>query len=157
MSVFRKEVLERKKNNINGVILDDSGKKQMKVMLVLMVVICVPLLFLSQHIIRKNTVVGNIALSTPIDGNEGCFDLQQSSARNINISPDEFIVVYLNGNKVLTGKVVSVKSKKEICIKINNKYIDNPSSLQGRMTAFLWEDEKLWLFLYNKFKGSTGI
>ncbi|HFS0184463.1 hypothetical protein ACU611_08415 [Klebsiella aerogenes] len=157
MTVFRKAVLERKKNNITGVLFDDTDTRKMKGLLLFMLIMVVSLLFISQKTIKAYTTTKIYSPSKELNSNESCFSFEYEKTKERKFGPGELVGLSINKKDHLTGVVIHINDVNLLCVKLTKEKNKEISQIGPGRTIYLWKHEKIWFFLYNKIKGSTGL
>lgn len=157
MTVFRKAVLERKKNNITGVLFDDTDTGKMKGLLLFMLIMVVSLLFISQKTIKAYTTTKIYSPSKELNSNESCFRFEYEKTKERKFGPGELVGLSINKKDHLTGGVIHTNDVNLLCVKLTKEKNKEVSQIGPGRTIYLWRHEKIWFFLYNKIKGSTGL
>lgn len=157
MTVFRKAVLERKKNNITGVLFDDTDTRKMKGLLLFMLIMVVSLLFISQKTIKAYTTTKIYSPSKELNSNESCFSFEYEKTKERKFGPGELDGLSINKKDHLTGVVIHINDVNLLCVKLTKEKNKEISQIGPGRTIYLWKHEKIWFFLYNKIKGSTGL
>lgn len=156
MTVFRKAVLERKKNNINGVLFDDTSKIKMKAILFFMIATVLLLLFLGQKKIEVYTSVQIEPYKGP-DTNKSCFIIAPGKTKKIEFEPGELLNFSISRKDQLNGSIVYLSNDSIFCIKLTEEKNKQIHEIIPGTTIYIWKKEKTWYFLYEKIKGSTGL
>lgn len=85
MTVFRKAVLERKSNNITGLLFEGAGKRKMNLILICMLIIVASLLLISQEKIDIYTTA-KIAAHKTYESDDSCIMIEYEKKRNKHYS-----------------------------------------------------------------------
>lgn len=157
MTVFRKAVLERKKNNITGVLFDDTDTRKMKGILLFMLIMAVSLLLISQKNVKVYTTTKIFSPSKEFHSNKSCYRFEYEKIKESKFRPGELVGFSINKKDHLTGTVIHLEDYNLLCVKLTKEKNKEISEIKPGRTIYLWRNEKLWFFLYNKFKGSTGL
>ncbi|MBV6695138.1 hypothetical protein [Serratia quinivorans] len=157
MTIFRKAVLERKKNNITGVPFDDTETWKMKSLIFFMLIISMATLFISQETVKVHIAAKISSPPKEFQIRGHCFRLEYESTKEDRVAPDELIGFFINKKDHLTGTVIHVGGDNIFCAKLTKKINTEIPEIELGKTVYLWKYEKIWIFLYNKIKGSTGL
>lgn len=146
MTVFRKAVLERKKNNITGVLFDDTDTRKMKGLLLFMLIMVVSLLFISQKTIKAYTTTKIYSPSKELNSNESCFSFEYEKTKERKFGPGELVGLSINKKDHLTGVVIHINDVNLLCVKLTKEKNKEISQIGPGRTIYLWKHEKIWFF-----------
>ncbi|RTQ02475.1 hypothetical protein EKN38_08030 [Enterobacter sp. WCHEn045836] len=129
----------------------------MKGLLLFMLIMVVSLLFISQKTIKAYTTTKIYSPSKELNSNESCFSFEYEKTKERKFGPGELVGLSINKKDHLTGVVIHINDVNLLCVKLTKEKNKEISQIGPGRTIYLWKHEKIWFFLYNKIKGSTGL